>query len=253
MASYRDVDQALKALLRQFGPPRKHVHPEFPFWRLRRDGVWDVSGAEHITVTPSGDAHVRSLRQENAHGGFPASVFALLQNKANLAMEIAYSLLEAHFPPSLHHDVLQAVGIDADFEHIHRRRRDSAFSNVVLTAYGHKCAVCAFAVRLGNRPVALEAAHIKWHRAGGPDQVRNALALCALHHRLFDAGAFTVSIDRKIMVAASVTGGGRDYALGRFQAKPLFLPTRDEDLPDVGFLKWHHREVCAAWGGSDRS
>ena len=246
MASYRDVDRALTALLRQFGPPRKKVHPEFPFWRLRRDGVWDVSDAERITETPGGDAHIRSLRQENAHGGFPAEVFALLQIKLNLAVEIAYSLLDAHFPSSLHHDVLQAVGIDAGFEYIRRRPRTFAFSNKVLTAYGHKCAVCAFAVRLGNRPVALEAAHIKWHRAGGPDHVRNAIALCALHHRLFDAGAFTVSLDRKILVAASVTGGGRDYALRRFQAKPLLVPTQDKDLPDTKFLRWHHREVCGA-------
>ena len=195
MASYRDVDRALTTLLRQFGPPRKSVHPEFPFWRLRKDGVWDIPGAERITVSSSGDAHIGSLRRENAHGGFSADAFAALQADENLAVEIAYSLLDAHFPLTLHNDVLQAVGIDAGFEYIRRRHRDSAFSTAVLTAYGHKCSVCAFAVRLGNRPVALEAAHIKWHRAGGPDQVRNALALCALHHRLFDVGAFTVSFD----------------------------------------------------------
>ena len=247
LVPYRDVDRALTPLLRQFGPPRKHVRPEYPFWRLQNDGVWEIPGAERITVSPSGDAHVSSLRRENAHGGFPRNVFASLQADRKLAVEIAYSLVDAHFPPSLHNDVLRAEGIDTAFEYVRRRSRDATFSRNVLTAYDHKCAVCGFAVRLGNRPIALEAAHIKWHRAGGPDQVRNALALCVLHHRLFDVGAFTVNFDQTILVAASVAGQGHEGALGRFQAEPLFSPAQDNELPDARFLKWHHREVCGEW------
>ena len=247
MAPYLDVERALTRLLREFGPPRKHVRPEYPFWRLQNDDVWEIPEADRISVSPSGDAHVSSLRHENAHGGFSSNVFTALQANEKLAVEIAYSLVDAHFPPSLHDDVLRAVGIDAAYDYVRRRSRDAAFSRNVLTAYDHKCAVCGFAVRMGNRPVALEAAHIKWHRAGGPDQIRNALALCVLHHRLFDAGAFTINFDRTIMIATSVTGHGHEGALGRFQAEPLFLPAHDDELPDARFLKWHHREVCGDW------
>ena len=194
-------------------------------------------------MSASGDAHVRSLLRANAHGGFPSDFFAALQADEELAVAIAYSLVDAHFPPTLHNDVLQAVGIDSEFEYTRRRPRDSLFSNTVLAAYGHQCAVCAFAVRLDNHPLALEAAHIKWHRARGPDQVRNALALCALHHRLFDAGAFTLSLDRRIVVAASLTGKGFDDALGRFDSKMVALPPASDNLPAPIFLKWHHREV----------
>ena len=247
MAPYRDVERALTTLLREFGPPRKHVRPDYPFWRLQNDEVWEIPEAERITVSPSGDAHVRSLRREDAHGGFSPNVFAALQANGKLAVEIAYSLVDAHFPPSLHDDVLRAVGIDAAYDYVRRRSRDAAFSKNVLTAYDHKCAVCGFAVRLGSRPVALEAAHIKWHRAGGPDQVCNGLALCVLHHRLFDVGAFTVSFDRTVLVATSVTGQGHEGALGRFHAEPLFLPAHDDELPNTRFLRWHHREVCGEW------
>ena len=243
LASYRDADQALTKLLRRFGPPRKRVHPEFPFWRLRKDGVWEVRGMGHITESRSGDAHISSLLREDAHGGFPPDVFTALQADEELAVEIAYSLLDAHFPPTLHDDVLQAVGIQSGFEYVRRRPRDSSFSNTVLAAYGHRCAVCAFAVRLGNHRVALEAAHIKWHRARGPDQIHNALALCSLHHRLFDAGAFTLSLDSRIVLATSLAGKGLDDALGRFESKAVSLPASADDLPHPKFLKWHHREV----------
>src|SRR4051794_410163 len=40
--TFREAEPALTALLREFGPPRTSDHPEQPFWRLRRDGVWTV-------------------------------------------------------------------------------------------------------------------------------------------------------------------------------------------------------------------
>ncbi|NLJ81412.1 MAG: hypothetical protein GX335_10370 [Firmicutes bacterium] len=57
----------------------------------------------------------------------------------------------------------------------------------------HECpwAVCGFNIRIGTSPVGLEASHIKWRQFSGPDLEINGLALCSLHHRLFDRGAFT--------------------------------------------------------------
>ena len=50
--------------------------------------------------------------------------------------------------------------------------------------------MCGYDVRLGNRELGLEVRHIKWHQAGGPDTEVNGLALCVLHHKLFDCGAY---------------------------------------------------------------
>lgn len=41
--SFREAEPELTGLLREFGPPRKSDHPEQPFWRLQRDGVWTVA------------------------------------------------------------------------------------------------------------------------------------------------------------------------------------------------------------------
>jgi HNH endonuclease len=51
---------------------------------------------------------------------------------------------------------------------------------------------CALAATNRWQRPGLEAAHIKWFQARGPDVVQNGLALCSLHHKIFDLGAFTV-------------------------------------------------------------
>ena len=180
----------------------------------------------------------------------------------SLALALSHFLVEAHFPGTLQGEVLRAAGIEAApwelneatlefarsqptgiWDHSKRRRRDPAFARRVLEAYKQRCAICEFAIRLEDRPVALEAAHIKWHKARGPDEVRNGLALCTLHHRLFDRGAFTLSTDRVILVARSVQGPGHDDALGRYEKHQAAAPTSTIDKPDPEFLGWHHRQV----------
>ena len=243
MASYREADKELAKLLRSFGPHRKSVHTEYPFWRLQNDDVWEIGDSDRITVGPGGDAHKSSLLRLDARGGFPKGIHTALQADEELAVQLATSLVDAHFTSTLRDEVLQAVGIDLGFQYSHRRFRDPAFSPAVLKAYGYRCAVCEFALRLNDKPVALEAAHIKWHRARGPSQIRNGLALCALHHRLFDKGAFTLSCDLTVMVAKSASGSGFDRSLGQFDSEMIGIPGNSDDLPDPRFLRWHAHEV----------
>ena len=37
--SFKEVNQDLRKLLQEFGPRRKTVHPELPFWHLQSDGI----------------------------------------------------------------------------------------------------------------------------------------------------------------------------------------------------------------------
>ena len=41
--SFVEIEKDLKELLVEFGPPRKSIHPEYPFWYLRNDGIWNVT------------------------------------------------------------------------------------------------------------------------------------------------------------------------------------------------------------------
>jgi putative restriction endonuclease len=61
--------------------------------------------------------------------------------------------------------------------------------------------MCGFDGAFGRYPVGIEAAHVRWHSQQGPDELANALALCALHHTLFDLGVLGITEDQRIRVS----------------------------------------------------
>jgi putative restriction endonuclease len=153
-------------------------------------------------------------------------------------------LLVERFPESLHPDILEAVGLTLDAGPFTRRKRDPHFRQRVLTAYEYRCAVCGFGVRLGSVPVALDAAHIRWVQAQGPDEERNGLALCVLHHKLFDLGAFTLEPGGCLIISEQAHGSaGFDDSLMRHHGGQVRWSQRPEWHPDPEFLAWHGREV----------
>jgi putative restriction endonuclease len=113
----------------------------------------------------------------------------------------------------------------------------------VLKAYEYRCAVCGFDVRLCTVSIALDAAHIRWHLAGGPDEESNGLALCVLHHRTFDLGAFTVA-DGVVLVSDQVHGtSGFHETLMAYHGGSVRDPQRPDWRPEPKHLNWHRREV----------
>jgi putative restriction endonuclease len=159
-----------------------------------------------------------------------------------LSPAIAQRLLEQHFPESLHQDILEAVGLTLETGS-RTRRRDPSFRERVLKAYEFRCAVCGFDVRLGSVSIALDAAHIRWHQAGGPDVEQNGLALCVLHHKTFDLGAFTLR-EGVVLVSdrAHGTAGFQEWLMA-FHGRPVRDPQRPDWRPGLGHLEWHSREV----------
>jgi putative restriction endonuclease len=242
--SFREAETDLTALLREFGPPRKSDHPEQPFWRLQNDGVWVVNAPAQLPLK-TGDTipRVGALRDPAVRAGFTPDVQAALAADPRLVTSIAEAILTEHFPESYHEDLLDAVGLTVGLGLSRRRKRDPAFRQRVLKAYEYRCAVCGFDVRLGAVPIALDAAHIRWHQAGGPDAESNGLALCVLHHKTFDLGAFTVA-GGVVLVSDLANGSmGFDELLMRHHGKPVRPPQRPEWRPDPGHLDWHGREV----------
>jgi putative restriction endonuclease len=241
--SYREAEPELTALLREFGPPRKSDHPEYPFWRLQNNRVWTVVADGPMKPRASNtDPPKSELLAKHARGGFTDDVKASLTSEPRRVTEIAFRLLERHFPESLHQDILNAVGLSLE-ESVTRRKRDPAFRQRVLTAYEYRCAVCGFDVRLGSVSIALDAAHIRWHQAGGPETESNGLALCVLHHKTFDLGAFTVS--GGILLVSNQANGttGFQESLLAYHGKPIRDPQHPDWRPEPRHLEWHGREV----------
>jgi len=242
--TFRDAEPELTALLREFGPPRKSDHPEQPFWRLQRDGVWIVNAPADLPKKTGDDIpRVTALRSHDVRAGFSADVQEALTTDPTLVVGIAARILERHFPDSLHQDILNAVGLTLETTGVAKRKRDPGFRQRVLKAYEYRCAVCGFDLRLGSVSIALDAAHIRWHQAGGPDVENNGLALCVLHHKTFDLGAFTV-VDGVLLVSDQVfgTAGFQETLLG-YHGKLIRPPQRPDWGPEAGHLEWHGREV----------
>jgi hypothetical protein len=110
--------------------------------------------------------------------------------------------------------ILNAIGLTLGTGSA-KKKRDPAFRQRVLKAYEYRDAVCGFDVRLCSVSIALDAAHIRWQQAGGPDDESNGLALCMLHHKTFDLGAFAVETGgRTSRVARPGSVQGRGEAPG---------------------------------------
>lgn len=251
LARYQDIEGPLKDLLVRFGPPRKSLHPQAPFGRLRTDGLWEIPGDEVLSSTKSGDLHRSALIAHDAMGGFTEALYELLISSPRLVHEATQALLDGHFPRSLHDDIRAAAGLPyyvADAPHRpDAAGRDPAFRDQVLREYERRCAVCGFDIRIQDELLGLEAAHIKWHAAGGPDIVPNGLALCVIHHKALDRGALGLIPDRrgfKVLISSEVHGQSDAlHWLRDFHDQPLRPPQSNDSEPGPEFVKWHTREV----------
>jgi len=168
-------------------------------------------------------------------------------------------VLEANFPSTLHPDIAASVGLDLDrpltsvagdaathAEHTSgRRRRDPGFRERVLRAYEYRCCVCGFDMRLGHTSAGIEAAHIHWHQFGGPDVEPNGLALCALHHKLFDLGAFTIEpAEHRILFSQHAIAGNRgEEGELRYHGRRLLAPQQSDMLPAREYLSWNQTSI----------
>jgi putative restriction endonuclease len=241
---YLDVERDLKYLLTEFGPPGS-PHPEMPFWYLQNDGIWFVNTAENLERRKGRTDPKRSeFIKHNPIGGIIPEIYNTLSIDKQLLNDVVRSLLVAHFPESFHDDILDAVGLAIEDGIQVHNKRDPTFRQKVLRAYGHRCAVCGYDLKLGAGDLGLEAAHIKWYQAGGPDVESNGLALCVLHHKLFDRGAFSLEDDLTLLVSQEVHGStGLQEVLLLFHGHKVISPQSESYIPLPVFLQWHRREV----------
>lgn len=241
---FLDVDEHVTDLLKEFGPPRENYNVHYPFWRLQGDGVWAIPEANSIRLTGSNDPFRTDLKENNTVAGFADDVWIVLEDDAALRHQIARMLLDKHFNYTLHEDILDAVGLDLTYRSTKRPSRDPAFRKEVLRAYRYRCAVCGFDLKLDARPVGLEAAHIKWRQAKGPDEVSNGICLCALHHKMLDKGAIHFTIGLKLLLSESLHGSDPHFReLQNREGERIHAPQREVYYPKEDFVHWHVQEV----------
>ena len=254
---FSQIDAPLKTLIDEFGPSGAGQNRHFPFWHLASDdsgSIWQLTGPAEILQRARGATPtLTELRQNHIAGGFTPDILAALQHDPGLLQEVARRILDAHFPETIQSDIQAAVGLNlsepglarSEPTEYGRRNRDPGFRDRVLRAYEYRCCVCGYDLRLGQQTIGLEAAHIKWFQAGGPDVENNGLALCALHHKIFDLGAFTIQPDTYKLAFSQHLAGGEitKHTLLERHGSPLIKPQSPDYLPAGQFLAWHEKEV----------
>jgi len=241
LAAFTEIDEPLRRLLVQFGPPRKSVHSEYPFWRLQTNGLWEVVSEPLGRRKGNTDPLKSELIAKSAMGGFPEKIWEELKNNRRFLAKTALYLLKSSFPESIHSDILNEVGLPSNVYSL--LPRESGFMSEVLRAYEHRCAICSFEVKVGSSDLATEAAHIKWHQAGGPERVENGLALCSIHHKGLDRGALGFTSDLTVLISTEIHGGGALEWFDRYKGRKLRLPTKLQWRPNPEYVTWHQHEV----------
>lgn len=257
---FKSDEDRLKQLLEDFGPPRLHGHsPEYAFSRMDRDRVWKIDTSDGTAPAPD---NRRALIEADAVGQLPNRDEELLRARPELLYQTVQKLLRGNWPDSLHAEVCERVGLElesvfggdageagmtADTAATGRQaeqRRDPDFRPQVLRAYEYQCAMCGWDARLSDSSVALDAAHIQWKAYQGPDDPRNGLCLCVLHHRLFDRGVLGISPDLRVVVSQDFNGRGRAAQLViELANQELTPPQAPDQRPDQQYIRWHQEQV----------
>lgn len=139
-----------------------------------------------------------------------------------------------------------------EFEHdFHRDRvettvsravRDVTFRARVLEAYDSRCALTGLKFINGGGRAEVEAAHIRPVASGGPDTVRNGLALSGTIHWMFDRGLISLSENYEILISHSVNNKD-EVARLLHDDRVARVPNSIHLRPHVEYLAWH-RDNC---------
>ncbi len=189
---------------------------------------------------------VGPLDDANPTGRLAPGIEAELLRRPGLLEQTARELVESQFPSTLIPDVLQAVGLELELgEHLVKvgRHRSASWRALILESWDRSCAFCGYDGQLGGAPVGLEAAHVRWFNHDGPDVADNGLALCSLHHKLFDRGALGLDGQMRVKVA-SVYGARTDQGRAVYDLHERELrPRPGTALPAERHVAWRDREV----------
>ncbi|MDF1665316.1 MAG: HNH endonuclease [Planctomycetota bacterium] len=241
---FKDIEARLGDLIVEFGPSGARKNPHQPFYRLRNDGLWEVRAPHGVDIreTSSGDARITDLRK--AEGGFTSHYDTLLRSKPDLIAKAAKVLLDRHFTPGLHEDILMALNMAVERRTYGKSvvKRDPKFRSMILTAYEASCAVCGVAVTMNGISLGLEAAHVRWACHDGPSTVDNGVCLCAFHHKALDRGALGITEDHRVRIAPGIEGELAEAMFFRYGGEKLREP---KAAPHISreFLGWHGEHI----------
>ena len=246
------AEHALAGLIAEFGQPSRTGRAQsaaYPFTRLRADGVWVLDADVPMDL-------VGPLAAQDVTGRLASPIEAALRGNPALIFDAARILVTSNFPDIIAPDVLEAVGLDphvvlsagitpdgVPVGDAIERRRDPGWRAAVLEAWDRQCAFCGYDGQLGGASIGIDAAHVRWWAFDGPNDLDNGLALCTLHHKLFDLGVLGLDAGSRILVSSAFTARtSAGQAVYDLHHKSL-SPRPGTPTPATPHIDWHTREV----------
>ena len=122
--------------------------------------------------------------------------------------------------------------------------RDQGFRRAVVTAYCHRCALCAIRVRTLDNYTAVTAAHIRPWSETQDDRPANGMALCRMCHWTFDEGLLGVSQEYEVIASRQLTVlNNLPGYLTNLEGRGSVGPAQRAFWPATESLRWHQENV----------
>ena len=125
--------------------------------------------------------------------------------------------------------------------------RSSAFPGRVNKEYDWRCAVSGVVLKTPANLYEVQAAHVVPVSEGGPDDIRNGLALSHTLHWAFDSGLFGVRDNRTIYVPRRVRTIADNSVLRGFAGKRITEARSEHLRVHEKAFAWHMRHRVKRW------
>jgi putative restriction endonuclease len=197
--------------------------PVYCFWAHTDDPDWEYLGVGEIESWSLEQRGIRKVVEYRISFLNVPSAAAAAAQRRQIEQDVA-----AAGAPNL------TVPGGREREGATRRVRSQVFSELVKRAYSDGCAICGEARKDAQGRPEVQAAHIYPVEKEGPDDVRNGLALCRLHHWAFDGALLGVGTDLVIRVFEA---GRQTAGVSEFDGRALaLLPEEAEKRPHKLYL-----------------
>lgn len=237
-----------------------------PFYHMASEGFWHLVAAPGMEQALVSGGRIKSFRQfhQVALGARLNDDLFSLFLEPDARDNLRRVLIERYFTPDIRPEVVKVGRITAESfvysrELIDRVKgrftlkeapatdeiylteaRSVGFRRVVVDAYKHTCSFCGIRVITPDKHTAVAAAHIVPWSHSHIDDPRNGIALCGLHHWIFDNGLVCVGEDYIIKVSPAATSEENVAALiVALDGRAMQLPNVQLLWPARSALRWH--------------
>lgn len=128
---------------------------------------------------------------------------------------------------------------------VNKKIREANFRRLVCEAYDDTCAVTGLRIINGGGRSEVQAAHIWSVADGGPDEVRNGLALSGTIHWLFDRHLISLTDDYRLLVSHNKVPAELRVLFEK-QMDRIHLPSDHRLWPRPTYLARHRERYLAA-------